>query len=232
VRILRVAAAMLESDVVDGLSMAVGTLIATALLDMASVPTVRLLLKQAGGGQLYAWAWALQIRNHLFLGAAAVMTAVMLARALRGSAEPLGLGACACATTGILLFHSFWYHYAHKAMHSRQLFWMHRFHHKFSTIVVPSTANAVTIYEYIFAYVAPFPFAALALRPDRTATLTSIALISGTNLLIHTPGLEAASRLLLPRIFVTTGLHLDHHRKMDSHFSAPTFNVGWFVGEN
>ena len=36
------------------------------------------------------------------------------------------------------------------------MYWAHRFHHKFNVVVVPVTANAVSLAEYAIAYMAPF----------------------------------------------------------------------------
>ena len=33
-------------------------------------------------------------------------------------------------------------------MHTRRMYWAHRFHHRFNSVVVPVTANAVSIAEY------------------------------------------------------------------------------------
>ena len=36
-------------------------------------------------------------------------------------------------------------------MHTRRMYWAHRFHHRFNSVVVPVTANAVSIAEYAIA---------------------------------------------------------------------------------
>ena len=37
------------------------------------------------------------------------------------------------------------YYCAHRWMHTRRMYWAHRFHHRFNSVVVPVTANAVTV---------------------------------------------------------------------------------------
>ena len=41
-------------------------------------------------------------------------------------------------------------------MHTRAMYWAHRFHHRFNSHVSPTTANAVSIAEYAVAYMLPF----------------------------------------------------------------------------
>ena len=59
-------------------------------------------------------------------------------------------------------------------------------------------------------------------RPPRAQG--SIAIVSSTNILIHTPGLERVSALL-PWWAVSTADHIEHHRKLTKFYGAPTLSV-------
>ena len=52
----------------------------------------------------------------------------------------------------------------------------------------------------------------------------SIAIVSLTNLLIHTPGLERVSAHV-PWWAVSTADHIEHHRKLTKFYGAPTLSV-------
>ena len=54
-------------------------------------------------------------------------------------------------TLAILVGHSVGYYCAHRWMHTRKMYWAHRFHHRFNVFVVPVTANAVSLAEYALA---------------------------------------------------------------------------------
>ena len=82
------------------------------------------------------------------------------------------------------------YHYAHSQMHRPQMYWAHKFHHAFAKHVTPSSANAVSVVEYAYAYMLPFVVGCAVCAPDERALLTAVAVISVNNLLIHTPALE------------------------------------------
>ena len=55
----------------------------------------------------------------------------------------------------VLWGHSIGYYCGHRWMHTRRMYWAHRFHHRFNVVVVPVTANAVSVAEYALAYMAP-----------------------------------------------------------------------------
>ena len=50
-----------------------------------------------------------------------------------------------------------------------------------------------------------------------------------TNLSIHTPDSEAWSERNMPAWLVSTHDHLEHHRKSNIHYGAPTFNMDWAI---
>eukprot|EP00966_Prymnesium_polylepis_P051693 1196877-Prymnesium_polylepis.1 len=110
-------------------------------------------------------------------------------------------------------------------MHTKPLYWAHRFHHRFNSHVVPMAANAVTFTEYGIAYMLPFIAGCTVFRPDGRALFAAVALISLNNILIHTPGLEALSRRVLPWWAVSTSDHIDHHRRLTTNYAAPTVSI-------
>jgi hypothetical protein len=81
-------------------------------------------------------------------------------------------------------------------------------------------ANAVSIVEYVLAYIVPFAVAALLVAPHELEFRLAIAFVSICNLLVHTSRLESLSQKLLWPIFVTTH-HLEHHRKLTTNYASP-----------
>ena len=99
--------------------------------------------------------------------------------------------------------------------------WIHDFHHEF-TITVPSTGNAVSIFEFQLAYVLPFLVGALLLNPSTHDFQWSIFTISCFNLFIHTKELEY---LKYPFFLVSPKDHITHHRTRSNTYSAPIVNI-------
>ncbi|CAD7935136.1 unnamed protein product [Amoebophrya sp. A120] len=130
---------------------------------------------------------------------------------------------------GILVIQAFGYYTAHRLMHTRRLYWMHSFHHKFHNDVVPMAANAVSPAEYLFAYLLPILVGTVVVNPAPVELLTAGWMISLTNLLIHFPLLESFSEAYFPEIFVSAFKHGEHHRKVSVNFAAPIFDVDWFL---
>ena len=51
----------------------------------------------------------------------------------------------------------YFYNLAHRSMHKISAFRsIHKTHHKYKDIVVPTVANAVSTNEFLFAYMLPF----------------------------------------------------------------------------
>ena len=90
-------------------------------------------------------------------------------------------------------------------------------------------ANAVSPVEYIFAYIVPFVVAMPFVQPDTMSIRLCVAIVSLTNILIHTPKLADLSEKFVPEWLVTTEDHLEHHRKLNTKYAAPTFNIDYFV---
>ena len=120
---------------------------------------------------------------------------------------------------GIILTHNVWYYHAHRAFHEvKGLYWMHSYHHKFNNIVLPSSANAVSIWEYSIAYVFPFLLAGWMLKPDQITMLLTLKSLHLANLNIHFP---LTLKKKLPWFLVSSSDHKRHHIKLKTDYGAP-----------
>lgn len=209
----------------EGFLISVATAAVTLALDLASVSSLRPLLRSPKGGQLYATAVFANLFNNFGLGPITYAVATRFLCAQR----PLAPFACALATLGVLVVQSLGYYAAHWAMHRRSFYWAHKFHHKFAEHVVPMSANAVSPTEYAVAYMLPIVAGIGLFAPDATALALAAGWISLTNLLIHTPPLERLASAYLPWWLVGTHDHMNHHRKLNANFAAPTLNVDALV---
>jgi len=205
----------------DGVLMAMATTVVCLVLELASIGSLRALLRTPKGRSLYAVAHLACLFNNFVLGPIAYAIATLYL-CVHTPLEPL---ACACATAGVLFVQSVGYYAAHWAMHRRSFYWAHKFHHKFAEHVVPIAANAVSPTEYAVAYMLPILGGIGFFSPDARALLISVAVISSTNLLLHTPPLERLAARHLPWWLVGTHDHLNHHRKLNTNFAAPTLNL-------
>jgi hypothetical protein len=119
------------------------------------------------------------------------------------------------------------YFFAHREMHrNTKLYNIHRFHHNFDEVVIPSFGNAVSHDEFLIAYVTPMIFGAFVLTPSDLTFITSIGTISLFNLIIHTQELYE-----IPWIpgLVSPTHHINHHKVRNKHYAAPLLNVDDFV---
>mmetsp|Transcript_33506 Transcript_33506/g.70510 ORF Transcript_33506/g.70510 Transcript_33506/m.70510 type:complete len:255 (+) Transcript_33506:140-904(+) len=210
-----------STGLTDGLILAMATLLITLVLELCSIPSAMAITRQKGGQRLYLTAVAMNFFNHLILGPPvyAIATSFFCRREL----YPPLLSAGSCA--GCVLVHALGYYTAHRAMHTREFYWAHRFHHRFNSHVSPVVANAVSFVEYLIAYILPFVLAALLFRPDGPALFATVCIVSLNNLLIHTPSLEDLSQSLVPWFAVSTTDHLEHHRRLTKNYAAPTLNI-------
>lgn len=122
----------------------------------------------------------------------------------------------------LVVVHSGLYALAHRVMHRVvALRPFHRDHHRFEEVVVPTSANAVSLQEFLFAYMMPFVVGTLALKPDVASLNAAAALVSACNLVVHSPNLESTP---YPRLLVSPRDHLCHHRTRRGPYSAPTLS--------
>lgn len=125
----------------------------------------------------------------------------------------------------LILIQNLLYFFIHKEMHKNsRLKWIHKFHHEFKNITLPSTGNAVSPYEFILAYTMPFIIGAYILKPDEITFLSSIGTVSLFNLIIHTPEFENYSWI---PIMVSPKNHITHHRINKKHYAAPIINFDY-----
>ena len=219
----------LWDHIAEGIELSFWTVCLTVLLELWSLDTVKRVLNQKGAGsRLYTAAIFSNLRNHFLFGTPIYVLAVEIF--CRPSNETLGIGdQIACVAT-ILFVHSICFYTVHRLFHScPTLYRHHKFHHRFNVHVPPMAANAVSPVEYVFAYILPFVVAMPFVEPDTMSLRLSVSIVSLTNILIHTPKLAELSEKLVPEWLVTTEDHLEHHRKLNTKYAAPTFNIDYFV---
>lgn len=121
------------------------------------------------------------------------------------------------------------FYFAHMAMHSKSLYWMHRYHHRYNTYVTPSSANAVSISEFLFAYIIPPAIILVVVQPSKFEMNTAMNVISFCNILVHTPCIEDWSERNLPAWWVGTSDHCEHHRRITKNYAAPCLNLDYLL---
>jgi sterol desaturase/sphingolipid hydroxylase (fatty acid hydroxylase superfamily) len=211
----------------EGLWLSIGTFMVTVVLELWSLDTVKKVLSQTGGSSLYAKAVTANLRNHFLFGSPLYAVASL---PLCRNDEELGTTERIVCLLTILFIHSVGFYVAHRSFHTYpSLYKHHRFHHRFNVHVPPMAANAVSSVEYTFAYIVPFIIAMPFVKPDPLSLQLSVAIISIANVLIHTPKLIEISERVLPAWWVSTSDHLEHHRKLNTKYAAPTFNLDYCV---
>jgi len=214
----------------DGWIMTWASLALTAVLELLSLDSVRYVCRRKGGAKLYAQGVLCNFVNNAVLG-----PPLYELISNRCMSQPFSLLGRIAMVFAVIWSHSIGYYCSHRWMHTRSMYWAHRFHHRFNVVVVPVTANAVSLAEYAIAYMAPFVAGAALLRPDRLSMFVAVMVVSLNNLLIHTPKLADASAKLVPWLFVSTADHLEHHKRLTAHYAAPTFSIdrilAHFVGK-
>lgn len=127
----------------------------------------------------------------------------------------------------MLTIHSVGYYGVHYGMHKLSFLQpIHEFHHRFEKTLVPSIGNAVSMEEFLLAYMAPFIFGAYLLRPNEISFIIPIKIIALLNLLIHC---QEAEQLSFVRWWVSPRNHIDHHRYRFKHYAAPTLNLDYLI---
>jgi sterol desaturase/sphingolipid hydroxylase (fatty acid hydroxylase superfamily) len=210
-----------SSSVGRGLMLAGAALILTAALEMTSLPHVQKLLATKGGPELYRSAILHNIFNNLVIGPLVYHLTVTY---ICQEASFTALERIWCVI-GIVVVEGMLYYILHKAFHEiKGLYWIHRYHHKFNTAtaVVPSSANAVSVAEYMSAYMIPIVSGVVLMQADEVSTVLAAAIIAITNLLIHTPSLSNRKYFWM---LVSTHDHLEHHRKNKSNYGAPVIHM-------
>lgn len=212
----------------EGLELSCWTFVLTLVLEFWSLDTVKNFLDQPGAGvPLYQAAILANLVNHFVFGWTIYLcAATVFCRDTDGVTSSDRI----ISVMTILFVQSIFFYVAHRAFHSNPNWYRHhRFHHRFNTFVVPMAANAVSCVEYVFAYILPFTIAMPFVRPDTLSLRLSVGLVSVTNLMIHTPKLSAVSEKFMPEWLVSTNDHLEHHKKLNCKYAAPTFNIDYLL---
>ena len=122
---------------------------------------------------------------------------------------------------GLIILQNIGYYYGHYLMH-HQFYSIHYFHHKFDRHVCSSIAFAVSMEEFLFAYISPLMIGSCILYPNETTFLFATALIAIFNLIIHTPSFKTQ---YYPSLLVSPNEHLEHHEEKAIHYAAPIFSI-------
>ena len=61
--------------------------------------------------------------------------------------------------------------------------------------------------------------------PRRLSLFVGVGIVSVNNLLIHAPILDDLSAALVPWWAVSTSDHLEHHKRLTTHWAAPTISI-------
>lgn len=128
----------------------------------------------------------------------------------------------------IIVIQNIGYYFAHKCMHSKYLYHIHKFHHQYNQIVIPSAAFAVTVSEFVFAYLSPLFVASFFLNPTMATLSITSFFIGICNLLIHTPQLFKVQ--WIPYI-VSPHSHMKHHIIQKKHFAAPIIDIDKIISD-
>lgn len=179
---------------------------------------VQRLRKRDGGKELHAAGLRATIINHLVLGPIFYYITLRYCCTQR----KLTLLQQAIAVFNFLVIENVLFYCGHFLMHTRYFYWMHRFHHRFNTIVLPSSASAVSTSEFVCAYMTPFVLAAWGASCDRASAVNAARIVILANLIIHTPSLEKMN--YYPWLLVSPSDHLAHHRQLTGNYSAPIFH--------
>ncbi len=118
----------------------------------------------------------------------------------------------------IVITHNYLYYKIHKYVHqNKKLYWIHEFHHQFDKFIIPSVANAVSIYEFIIMYTTPLLPGIILTSASESTLIFSVGIITIKNFAIHTPKL-----CILPQIplFNVPLDHILHHQDRIQHYSA------------
>mmetsp|Transcript_27043 Transcript_27043/g.47758 ORF Transcript_27043/g.47758 Transcript_27043/m.47758 type:complete len:200 (+) Transcript_27043:53-652(+) len=165
-----------------------------------SLDTVRQVLKQPSGTELYVTSIAYNLINHFVLGVPAYMLCALFFCSEDPDSTTLTWIGLVTQVLFVLVAQSLQYYFIHKTFHESPKLYQtfHRFHHRFSIYVPPSAANAVTCGEYFLAYVAPFGVAALIGRTSVSALRLAVMITSVLNVLVHMPRIESWSKCWVP----------------------------------
>ena len=212
------------AGLLDGLVIGVATVALTVVLEALSSRTALKIRRTPKCRRLYAQAVWYNFVNILILGPAIYALGVncFAATVRLPLADSVRLGCF------MICGHACGYYFSHRAMHTKLLWWTHRFHHQFNDLICPMAANAVSHSEFVGAYMLPFFVLVPLIQPDALAIVISGSSVSFANLLIHTPALHTLSERL-PSFVCTTSAHFKHHRQFTTNYGASTFKFDYVI---
>lgn len=215
----------------DGIYIMTALMIFTALLELLSFQTARALYQK--NAPLYLKAWVFNFVNHFGLAIPLyTFFQVWSTQALpKDDHEVTKLLKVIWQVVQITSLHSVIFYQVHKTFHQHpQLYRWHKFHHQFNTHVPPVSATAVSCVEYIIAYLSPF-MSSVVLFPTLSPMAFRVAvLVMGSfNVMMHTPPLEAVFESFVPAWMVHTSDHLEHHKRLNCHYAAPTLDMDYVL---
>ena len=146
----------------------------TFVLELLSLDAVRFVCRRKGGAKLYAQGVACNFINNAVLGPP--LYELVSNRWMSQPFTPLGRAAMVLA---VIWGHSIGYYCSHRWMHTKRMYWAHKFHHKFNVVVVPVTRGTY-----------PYRTLALALTLARTLARTpalSLSLSQALSLSLSQP---------------------------------------------
>jgi len=188
--------------------------------EVVSKDDVRRLRNRNGGVAMHNRALRSSVFNHLILGPIKYYVTIFHLC----HSGPLTITQQMCCVFKFLMIEGFLYYVVHRAFHEVPgLYWMHKYHHTVNSVVLPCAANAVSVHEFVIAYMFPLAMGAWCGKCDRWSALSATSIVAITNLYIHTPALEDTLSFL-PWIFVSPADHLTHHRQQRQDYAAPVFH--------
>ena len=126
----------------------------------------------------------------------------------------------------ILFIHNVLYYCFHYGMHKNKVLKkFHDFHHKFK-ITTSTSGNAVSVNEFLFAYVSPFIVGSILTYPTRETFDVSILIISFLNSIIH---VNEFKNLSWPSYLVSPGHPINHNDSYEHTYSAPLVNLDYLL---
>ena len=192
------------------------------LFEIGSYGDVRRLRSNERGKELYNAGLLSTIFNHLAYGP---ITYYLATTICIDDDQRRSLCQQIYSVVAFLFIQSSLFTVCHYLMHTRYLYRFHRFHHKYNTIVLPSSGSAVSSIEFLLAYMLPILIATKVASCGKASAVIAVTIVIIIfNLTLHTPALEEPFARYMPRIFVSTSDHLTHHRLLTCHYSAPIFN--------
>lgn len=208
----------LFTDLVHGFVASSLIILLTVILESFCPEEIEKLLHKKGGKELYRQAIVANLVNVSFFGTLAYFVTVVYFC----HPGPLTLTEQIRGACGVVIIEGLLFYLVHKAFHEvKGLYWAHSFHHRFNEVILPSSASAVSVTEFVVAYMMPIIFACAVVPNDRASAVLGSAIIGITNLLIHSPFMVGTK---YHWAFVTPDDHFRHHRLLKTTYGAPVLS--------